>query len=227
MKEEDKILIIMIFCFIIICIITFMLRLTYRLDGIDHKLNTIIESVEAAPLHKFTPETGTEKTPEEPSDDEIVISLLKQYQEDVDIVADIQAKEEVSMEAPESEPASESPNIEGFEEYIEPEPTWTGPKLTASMGVNSGPSGKETYYNLPMDGCIQIMRSLGYSEEEYPYWIREDGCKMLGDYVMVAANLSIRPKGTIIESSLGKAIVVDTGYFAYYDSTQIDICVTW
>jgi hypothetical protein len=227
MKEEDKILIIMIFCFIIICIITFMLRLTYRLDGIDHKLNTIIESVEAAPLHKFTPETGTEKTPKEPSDDEIVISLLKQYQEDVDIVADIQAKEEVSTEAPESEPASESLNIEGFEEYIEPEPTWTGPKLTASMGVNYGPSGKETYYNLPMGGCIQIMRSLGYSEEEYPYWVRKDGAKMLGDYVMCAANLDLRPKGTIVESSLGKAIVVDTGGFAYYDSTQLDLACAW
>lgn len=227
MKEENKILIIMIFCFIIICIITFMIRMTYRLDGIDHKLNTIIESVEAAPLHKVEIETGTEKTPEEPSDDEIVISLLKQYQEDVDIVADIHAKEEVSTEAPESEPASESPNIEGFEEYIEPEPAWTGPKLTASMGVNYGPSGKETYYNLPMGGCIQIMREMGYSAEEYPYWVREDGAKMLGDYVMCAANLDLRPKGTIVESSLGKAIVVDTGGFAYYDSTQLDLACAW
>ena len=227
MKEEDKMLAIMGFCLLVIIIMVFMLKMAYKLDGIDHKLNTIIESVEAAPLHKYTPETGTEKTPEEPSDDEIVISLLKQYQEDVDIVADIQAKEEVSTEAPESKPASESPNVEGFEEYIEPEPVWDGPRLTASMGVNYGPSGKETYYNLPMGGCIQIMRDLGYSAEEYPYWIREDGAKMLGDYVMCAAELSTRPKGTILETSLGKAIVVDTGYFAYSNPTQVDICVTW
>ena len=227
MKEEDKMLAIMGFCLLVIIIMAFMLKMAYKLDGIDHKLNTIIESVEAAPLHKFTPETGTEKTPEEPSDDEIVISLLKQYQEDVDIVADIQAKEGIPTEAPENEVASESPNIEGFEEYIEPEPVWTGPKLTASMGVNYGPSGKETYYNLPMGGCIQIMRSLGYPEEEYPYWIREDGAKMLGDYVMCAAELSTRPKGTILETSLGKAIVVDTGYFAYSNPTQVDICTIW
>ena len=71
------------------------------------------------------------------------------------------------------------------------------------------------------------MRELGYSEEEYPYWVRDDGCKMLGDYVMVAADLGIRPKGTILETSLGTAIVVDTGSFARYDSTMLDIAVSW
>ena len=64
--------------------------------------------------------------------------------------------------------------------------------LTKSAGVYNGPSGKETYYNLNMSGVVSIMRSMGYSEEEYPYWVREDGCKMLGDYIMVAANFSIR-----------------------------------
>ena len=99
--------------------------------------------------------------------------------------------------------------------------------LTRSGGVFYGPSGKETYYNLNMSRCISIMRNLGYSEEEYPYWIREDGAKMLGDYVMVAADLSIRPKGTILETSLGTAIVVDTGSFAKYDSMMLDVCVSW
>lgn len=99
--------------------------------------------------------------------------------------------------------------------------------LTRSGGVFYGPSGKETYYNLNMSRCISIMRDLGYSEEKYPYWIREDGAKMLGDYVMVAADLSIRPKGTILETSLGTAIVVDTGSFAKYDSMMLDVCVSW
>ena len=63
------------------------------------------------------------------------------------------------------------------------------------------------------------MRNAGYSEAEYPYWVREDGVKMLGNYVMVAAAYSIRPRGTIVESSLGPAIVCDT--------TQLDIAVTW
>ena len=226
MKEEDKMLIIMGFCLLILIIMVFMLKMTYRLDGIDHKLNNIIESVEAAPLHVFTPETGIEKTPEEPSDAEIVMSLVKQYQEEME--EQVIIKEEVTTEAPESNAVSESPCVDSFEEYIEPEePIWTGPRLTAEMGVNYGPSGKETYYNLPMGGCIQIMRSMGYSEAEYPYWVREDGAKMLGDYVMCAANLSIRPKGTIVESSLGKAIVVDTGGFAYYDLTQLDLACAW
>ena len=61
-----------------------------------------------------------------------------------------------------------------------------------------------------MNGVISIMRGMGYTEEEYPYWVREDGCKMFGPYIMVAANLSIRPKGTILPCSLGTAIVVDT-----------------
>ena len=71
------------------------------------------------------------------------------------------------------------------------------------------------------------MRNLGYSEEEYPYWIREDGVKMFGDYIMVAANLDIRPKGTILECSLGTAIVCDTGDFAKTNKTQLDIAVDW
>lgn len=99
--------------------------------------------------------------------------------------------------------------------------------LTKQSGVFYGPSGKETYYNLNMSKCISIMRELGYSEEEYPYWIREDGAKMLGDYVMVAADLSIRPKGTILETSLGTAIVVDTGSFTKYDSMMLDIACAW
>ena len=50
---------------------------------------------------------------------------------------------------------------------------------------------------------------------------------MLGSYVMVAANYEIRPKGTIIQSSLGYAIVCDTGGFARSNPTQLDIAVSW
>lgn len=99
--------------------------------------------------------------------------------------------------------------------------------LTKQAGVFSGPSGKETYYNLNMSGVISIMRSMGYDEATYPYWVRDDGVKMFGDYVMVAANLDIRPKGTILECSLGTAMVVDTGGFAASNPTQLDIRVNW
>ncbi|MCR5186319.1 MAG: hypothetical protein K6D97_04300 [Clostridia bacterium] len=104
---------------------------------------------------------------------------------------------------------------------------WDGPVLNSYVGVVYGPSGKETYYNLPMGGVIDIMRSIGFDEESYPYWVRDDGCKMLGDYIMVAADLSIRPRGSLIECSLGTAIVCDTGTFIYDDPNQLDIAVTW
>lgn len=104
---------------------------------------------------------------------------------------------------------------------------WSGDVLTKSKGVVTGPSGKETYYNLDMTKIVTAMRRLGFTEEEYPYWVREDGVKMLGNYVMAAANYEIRPKGSIIESSLGYAIVCDTGSFVKTNPTQIDIAVTW
>lgn len=102
--------------------------------------------------------------------------------------------------------------------------TWTGEKLTKQNGKVHGPSGNETYYNLNMSRCIYYMNKLGYEGE---VWTREDGVKMFGDYIMVAANLGIRPKGSLVETSLGTGIVVDTGDFVSWDSTGIDIAVTW
>lgn len=104
---------------------------------------------------------------------------------------------------------------------------YSGVGLTKSMGVNFGPSGKETYYNLPMNGVVNIMRRAGFSESTYPYWVREDGVKMLGNYVMVAANLNARPRGSLVPTSLGMGIVCDTGGFASTSSTWIDIATAW
>ena len=101
------------------------------------------------------------------------------------------------------------------------------PHLTKQSGVFYGESGKETYYNLPMGRVVNYMRELGYTVEEYPYWVRSDGVKMLGNYVMVAADFSIRPRGTLVKTSLGMGIVVDTGSFAKYDSTGLDIATSW
>ena len=116
---------------------------------------------------------------------------------------------------------------ESYPERRPDAPVLERPHLTKSGGVFQGPSGKETYYNLPMGRCIDIMRDMDYSVEDYPFWIREDGAKMLGEYVMCAANLNIRPKGTIVETSLGMAIVVDTGSFAASNETQLDMAVNW
>ena len=43
---------------------------------------------------------------------------------------------------------------------------WNGSILTKRSGVNYGPSGKETYYNLPMDNVIRYMKQRGY---DYKY----------------------------------------------------------
>lgn len=99
--------------------------------------------------------------------------------------------------------------------------------LTPTNGVYYGPSGKETWYDMDMYWVVDLMRKLGYSEAEYPYWIRSDGCKMLGDYVMVAADLSIRPRGSLVPTSLGTGIVCDTGGFIYIDAYQLDIATNW
>lgn len=101
---------------------------------------------------------------------------------------------------------------------------WKGPVLSKSSGTVTGPSGKETYYNLNMTGVVNIMRRMGNNDE---YWVRDDGVKMLGDYIMVAANLNLRPRGSLVETSLGTAIVCDTGGFASRNPTQIDVAVTW
>lgn len=105
---------------------------------------------------------------------------------------------------------------------------WSGTKINRSNGTVSGPSGKETYYNLPMGGVIRIMRDRGYSESEYPYWVNESGCKCLGSYIMIAADTSRYPKGTIMPTTLGMGIVADhCASAASYSGTWIDLAVTW
>ena len=106
----------------------------------------------------------------------------------------------------------------------EEEHRWKGPVLSKSRGTITGPSGKETYYNLNMNGVVKIMRRMGVEGE---YWVRDDGVKMLGDYIMVAANLDLRPRGSLVETSLGTAMVCDTGGFASRNPTQIDVAVAW
>ena len=86
---------------------------------------------------------------------------------------------------------------------------------------------KETYYNLPMNGVVKIMRNYGYSQSSYPYWVRADGAKMLGPYVMIAANLKTYHRCTVVNISLGKAIVADTGDFAYQNVYQFDVATSW
>ena len=107
------------------------------------------------------------------------------------------------------------------------ETSYSGGKLSKSRGTIQGPSGKETYYNLNMSGVVSIMRRQGFSEAEYPYNVRADGVKCLGPYVMVAAHLGKRPRGSKVQTSLGTGIVCDTGGFASSNPTQIDVATSW
>ncbi|MGN0240085.1 MAG: hypothetical protein ACI4CS_00200, partial [Candidatus Weimeria sp.] len=109
--------------------------------------------------------------------------------------------------------------------------------LTKSRGTINGPSGKETYYNLDMANCVHTLDlhckgKVGGLSNTAHYFVRDDGVKCYGDehgiaYVIVAANLSLRPKGTIVMTSLGPGIVADTGTFAATNPRQLDIAVAW
>ncbi len=142
---------------------------------------------------------------------------------------------EAVTEAPVTETVTEAPTEAVTEAPTEavteaPAPVAETPSegcLTAYAGVFYGPSGKETYYNLDMSGVVSIMRGMGFDEENYPYWVREDGCKMLGPYIMVAANLDLHPRGSVVPCSLGTALVCDTGGFASWNPNALDIATTW
>lgn len=131
---------------------------------------------------------------------------------------------------PKPTPIAVFSNQEWYDENVargNVEPAWSEGQITKERGGCMGPSGRETYYNLRMDNCVNYMRELGYDELTYPYWIRDDGAKMLGLYVMCAANWRTRPRGTIIPTSLGEAIVVDTGEFVADYPNGVDLAVDW
>lgn len=132
----------------------------------------------------------------------------------------IRSVEEAKAEKKAAEQAVITASYEPTPAYNPP----TGGCLTPSGGVHNGPSGLETYYNLPMDGVIQQARDFGIEGE---YWVRDDGVKMYGDYVILACNRDVHPMGTLVETSLGTGISLDTGGFAEGNPTQCDVAVSW
>lgn len=114
--------------------------------------------------------------------------------------------------------------LEETKEVVKVETAMATGVLTKRGGVNYFDGHKETYYNLPMKKVVSNAQNRGI---EGNYWEREDGAKMLGDYIMVAADQSIHPYGSLVETSLGMGIVVDTGTFIQTNPQQIDIATTW
>lgn len=97
--------------------------------------------------------------------------------------------------------------------------------LTKQGGVFFYNGKRESYYNLDMSGVVNIMHQLGFKGE---YSIRSDGAKLFDGKVMIAADLSVYPRGTILYTSLGKSIVCDTGEFVHqYGSSAFDIATNW
>ena len=91
-------------------------------------------------------------------------------------------------------------------------------------GTNYYNGMKETYYNLSMTRVVSIAQNKGLKGI---YWVREDGVKMFGPYVIIAANLHKYPYGSVVDISLGKGIVLDTGGFALSNPNQFDVATAW
>lgn len=74
---------------------------------------------------------------------------------------------------------------------------------------------------------VGYMRELGYSEDDYPYWVRDDGVQMFGEYVVVAADPSIYYYGDLIPTSLGMGMVCDLGGVGEEWYEYVDIGTIW
>lgn len=170
---------------------------------------------------KAVKENGETYTEQIEGVSESITKLQKDLKDKVeDLNKKIKAVEEAKAEKKAAEQAVITASYEPTPAYNPP----TGGCLTPSGGVHNGPSGLETYYNLPMDGVIQQARNFGIEGE---YWVRDDGVKMYGDYVILACNRDVHPMGTLVETSLGTGISLDTGGFAEGNPTQCDIAVSW
>ena len=98
--------------------------------------------------------------------------------------------------------------------------------LTKRGGVNYYKGTKETYYNLDMTRIYaKADANFGTWHKK---WVRDDGVKMYGPYVVLAVPFDVYPYGTTdIPTSLGLGIALDTGTFAETNKNAIDIAVNW
>lgn len=138
---------------------------------------------------------------------------LGEYENTINSMFDKSAARKAEAEAAEKKKALEQQQQQKQESYTAPS---GGGVLTPSSGVNMFNNRKETYYNLDMSGVVSNAKNMGI---EGDYWVRGDGVKMYGNYVIVAAQMD---KGTIIETSLGTGIVLD-----WCPAGTIDLAVSW
>jgi len=102
-----------------------------------------------------------------------------------------------------------------------------GAGLTKSKGAqywtdSKGVSHRETYYDLNMSVVMQACGQGGR------YSVRPDGAKVDAQgYIIVAANYSLYPRCSVVETSLGPAKVYDTGGFVARYPTGFDLATDW
>lgn len=144
--------------------------------------------------------------------------------ESVDESVDETPTKETPSETPVN--ASQSPEEVTVEEILTEDIETPYSVLNKRMGVNYFNGHKETYYNLRMTGVIRLLDDMGIPHGEY--WIRDDGAKMLGEYIMLATDTNRIPKGTIWETSLGTGMIVDhCSGSESYPGVWIDVAVNW
>lgn len=93
--------------------------------------------------------------------------------------------------------------------------------LTAGLGRITYNGHTETWYDLPMEYVIQRSQDAGIPCD---YWVRDDGVKMFGQWVIVAAHPS-KIRYSMVDTSLGEGIILDT--HETDDGELYDIATTW
>lgn len=102
-----------------------------------------------------------------------------------------------------------------------------GSGLTKSRGAqyfvdSKSVSHRETYYDLNMSTVMQSCGQGGY------YSVRPDGAKVDAQgYIIIAANLAVYPRCSLVETSLGPAKVYDTGGFVARYPYGFDLATDW
>lgn len=192
----------------IIIAVVAIFSMAFNLYLCKRTLDTVDKIMAASPRVYVTREREAEVIEEE---------VEAEIEEIVEEVEQIETTEEVIEQ--EVEEVKEDVKLN-----VNPTPVPAEGVLTKSKGTVQFDGHKETYYNLPMNKVISNAHKRGIEGE---YREREDGAKMLGDYIMVAADQKIHPYGSLVNTSLGMGIVVDTGTFIMTNPQQIDIAVTW
>lgn len=93
--------------------------------------------------------------------------------------------------------------------------------LTATLGRISYSGHTETWYDLPMSKVVANAQEVGIPCE---YWVRDDGVKMFGEWVIVASHPSVT-RYSFVDTSLGLGIILDRHEMP--DKYLYDIATDW